>query len=112
MNQLYLLFITSILILSLSIYVYNKQDKLVEYYHHNSLLHNSLLHNPNSNINNFTTNKFNYPAGPITRSQCSTHCEERYNQCLSYSVTGESKWCNYLKEECSQDCKWNSIFNK
>ncbi len=117
MNQTYLLLIISILILSLSIYVFTKKDKLVEYYHHNSDLHNSILNrsltNSNSNkINNFTTNKFNYPAGPINNLDCSNYCEERYKNCLSYTVTGESNLCSYLKDECTQDCKWNSIFNQ
>ena len=107
MNQTNLLFVVSIFTLSLSIYIFTKKDKLKEYYHHNSNLHHSML---NNSINNFTTNKFNYPAGPISNTDCSTHCQDRYNECLTYTSTGESQWCDYLKDECTLDCNWNSIF--
>lgn len=66
-------------------------------------------YNP-SDINNFTTNKFLYPAGPISNEDCENRCQKRFKECNSYFPIGTNKWCEYDLTDCQRSCKWNSIF--
>jgi hypothetical protein len=63
-------------------------------------------------INDFTTNKFLYPAGPISNKDCNLNCERRLKKCNSYFTPsgGINNWCTYDYNKCKQTCNWNSIF--
>jgi hypothetical protein len=63
-----------------------------------------------SDINNFTTNKFLYPTGPISNQDCQKRCKDRFEKCNSYTPIGTNKWCEYDYDECQRSCQWNSIF--
>lgn len=68
-------------------------------------------YNLNKNdINNFTTNKFLYSAGPISNENCQKRCNKRFKKCNSYTPVGTNKWCEYDYTECQRSCEWNSIF--
>jgi hypothetical protein len=103
MNILNILFIITIIICIVSVFLSIKAKSSEEYFLQSAF-------NPDD-INPFTTNKFLYSAGYISKKDCSKRCLNRFKSCKTNFPIGNSDWCNNLYDECTAECKWNNVFN-